>query len=188
MGWSFEKSFENRSFSFFHLNAQRFSSGCKEEGKSAKHLLIRSIFICQQLFWKFNPGRCKDLMNFDHKMTRSFGIVRRNSFVKFTVLPNIWSSLGHFGLFLKTVGQNVLMLHWIFKKVILVLNIHICQRSWTILKDVKENIFTVACSMWLGRGFYKYPCNGKPSGHTIVPPASDGSGHRRTKMFIEHEQ
>ena len=25
-------------------------------------------------------------MNFDHKMTRSFGIMRRNSFVKFTVL------------------------------------------------------------------------------------------------------
>lgn len=68
MGWSFEKSFENpRFFSFFHLNAQQFSSGCKEEEKSAKHLLIRSIFICQQLFWKFNPGRCKDLMNFDHK-------------------------------------------------------------------------------------------------------------------------
>ena len=139
MGWSFEKSFENpRFFSFFHLNAQQFSSGCKEEEKSAKHLLIRSIFICQQLFWKFNPGRCKDLMNFDHKMTRSFGIVRRNSFVKFTVLPNIWSSLGHFGLFLKTVGQNVLMLHWIFKKVIFkhpylskkLNNIERCERKY----------------------------------------------------------
>ena len=111
--------------------------------KSAKHLLIRSIFICHQLFWKFNPGRC-DFINGFLTVTsrRSF---TRNGEIHLSILHRFTSGHHQTNYFLKD-------------------SIEFFQKT---LQTFSEYFY---CCWHQGR-FYKYPCNGKPSGHTIVPPA-----------------